>query len=59
MKDDAILSFSPRAKERTMSEEDFQETVVALLKSVDETGKAVLKELSRLNALLEDDGVDF
>lgn len=55
MKDDAILSFSPRAKERTMSEEDFQEAVVALLKSVDETGKAVLKELRRLNALLEDE----
>lgn len=55
MKDDAILSFSPRAKERTMSEEDFQETVVTLLKSVDETGKAVLKELRRLNALLEDE----
>lgn len=55
MKDDAILSFSPRAKKRTMSEEDFQETVVTLLKSVDETGKAVLKELRRLNALLEDE----
>lgn len=38
-----------------MSEEDFQETVVTLLKSVDETGKAVLKELRRLNALLEDE----
>jgi hypothetical protein len=55
MEDDAILSFSPRAKERTMSEEDFQETVVALLKSVDETGKAVLKELRRLNELLEEE----
>lgn len=55
MKDDAILSFSPMAKKRTMSEEDFQETVVALLKSVDETGKAVLKELRRLNELLEED----
>lgn len=55
MEDDAILSFSPRAKERTMSEEDFQETVVALLKSVDETWKAVLKELRRLNELLEEE----
>ena len=43
MGDDAILSFSPRAKERTMSEEDFQETVVALLKSVDETGRRCWK----------------
>lgn len=55
MNTNAIFSFSPKEAEKTMSDSDFQEAVVALLKSVDETGKAVLKELRRLNALLEED----
>lgn len=55
MNTNAIFSFSPKEAEKTMSDSDFQEAVVALLRSLDETGKGILSELKHLNELLEED----
>lgn len=54
MNTNAIFSFSPKEAEKTMSDSDFQEAVVALLQSLDETGKGILSELKHLNELLEE-----